>query len=321
MQDKVITKRVTRLALYACIGTLCIGALCISGLYIAALCLGTMCIGAALLLTVWRPYLRLAVAWLNQKIVGISSATISVRDQGVGSPTVIIIIGMACKKDDYAGLQKYIAQYTRVLSYDRPGLGSSSRNSEPRTLDVFARDLDELLQVMEVPPPYILVGHSMGGLFIRYYADLHPDSIAGLVFLDTSHEDWFQYIRGAWSEDDQRKYFEFWNDDNPEYTGVRREEKSAFEENLNLVRGLKIDKDMPVLVFTGGRHHHFRKETHQLEADRQAWVGLHASLVAEVESARHIVKWELDHWLHSRLPQEIANEMSGFFAFEQKATQ
>ena len=317
----MISKRITRLALYACIAALCIVALCIGGLCIVALSIGALYIAAVLLLTVGRPYLRLAVAWLNQKDVEISSATISVRDQGVGSPTVIIIIGMATKKYDYGRLQKSIAQHTRVLSYDRPGLGASSQNSEPRTFDVFARDLDELLQVMEVPPPYILLGHSMGGLFIRYYADLHPDTIAGLVFLDSSHEGWFQFIRESWSADDQRKYSEFWDDDNPQYTGVRREEKSAFEENCNLVRGLKIDKDMPVLMFTCGRHHHFRIDAQDFEVDRQKWIDLHASLLVGVQNSKHIVKWELDHWLHSRIPDEVASEMAKFFEFEHKATQ
>jgi len=301
LPNKVPSKRITRLALYACIGALCIGAL--------------------LLVYVGRPYLRLAVDWLNQEDVEISSATISVRDQGVGCPAVIIIIGMATEKDDYRGLQKSIAKYTRVLSYDRPGLGASSQNSEPRTFDIFAKDLDELLQVKGIPPPYILVGHSMGGLFIRYYADLHAESIAGLVFLDTSHESWWQYIRETWSADDQRNYFDFWDDKYPEYIGVRREEKSAFEENFNMVRGLKIDKDMPVLVFTGGRHHHFRKDAQDFEADRQKWIDLHESLLVGVKNGKHIVHLELDHWLHSQTRDDIASEMAKIFELENKVTQ
>ena len=278
------------------------------------------CIGALLLVFVGKSYLWL-VNWVNLENVSISSATISVRDQGVGSPVVIIIQGMARDKDDYRSLQKAIAQHTRVLSYDRPGLGESSQNSEPRTFDFFAKDLDELLQVKEVPPPYILVGHSMGGLFIRYYADLHAENIAGLVFLDTSHEDWFQYIRETWSADDQRNYFDFWDDNEPTYIGVRREEKSAFEENFNMVRGLKIDKDIPVLVFTGGRHHHFRKDAQDFEADRQKWIDLHESLLVGVKNAKHIVKLELNHWLHYNIPDDVASEIAKIFELEKKATQ
>jgi len=275
-------------------------------------------IGALLLVFAGKSYLWW-VNWVNLEDVEISSATISVRDMGVGSPAVIIIIGMATEKNDYHSLQKTISQQTRVLSYDRPGLGESGQNSEPRTFDIFAKDLDELLQVKGIPPPYILVGHSMGGLFIRYYADLHPESIAGLVFLDTSHEDWFQYIRETWSAEDQRKYFEFWDDNNPKYTGVRREEKSAFEENFNMVRGVRIDPDIPVVMFTGGTHHHFRRDAKDFEADRQKWIGLHESTLVGVKNAKHIVDLEWDHWLHYQVPDEIANEIAEIVELANKA--
>jgi pimeloyl-ACP methyl ester carboxylesterase len=261
------------------------------------------------------------VNWVDLENVEISSATLSVRDQGVGSPTVIIIIGMATENNDYHTLQKTISQHTRVLSYDRPGLGASPKNSEPKTFDVFAEDLDELLQIMEVPPPYILVGHSMGGLFIRYYADLHPESVAGLVFLDTSHEDWFQYIRETWTADEQRNYFAFWDDDFPEYVGARREEKSAFEENFNMVRGSKIDEDMPVLVYTGGRHHHFRPGAQDFEADQQKWIDLHKSLVVGVKNAKHTVDLELNHWLHYEMADDIASDIAEIVELENKSTQ
>lgn len=295
MPNKILSKRITRLALFACIGAL-------------------------LLVFAGKSYLWW-VNWVNLENVEISSATISVRDMGVGSPAVIIIIGMATENNDYHSLQKTISQHTRVLSYDRPGLGVSGQNSEPRTFDIFAKDLDELLQVKGIPPPYILVGHSMGGLFIRYYADLHPESTAGLVFLDTSHESWFQYIRETWSADDQRNYFDFWDDNNPTYIGVRREEKSAFEENFNMVRGLKIDKDMPVVVFTGGRHHHFRRDAQDFEADRQKWIDLHESLLVGVKNAKHTVNLELDHWLHYQIPDDIASEIAKIVESENKATQ
>lgn len=254
----------------------------------------------------------------NQEDVRISSATISVRDQGVGSPAVIIIHGMGCKKDDYRLFQKTLAQYTRVLSYDRPGMGDSSRNSEPRTLDYMDKDLTELLQVTEVPPPYILIGHSMGGLFIRYFADHHPDMIAGLVFLDTSEEEWWQYIKQNWSVEDQQHYFSFWDVNNPDYTGVRREEKSAFEENSNMVRGLKIASDVPVLIFTAGTHQHFRKNPQDLQSDRQKWFDLHESLLAGVKKSKHITKLDWNHWLHYDNPDYVVSEIVKFFHIENK---
>jgi len=266
-------------------------------------------VGAVLLAGAAKSYLW----WSNSKNlddVELSTATISVRDMGEGSPTVIIIIGMATQNNDYHTLQKTISQHTRVISYDRPGLGASGLNSEPRTFDVFAEDLDELLEIKEIPPPYILVGHSMGGLFIRYYADLYPDDVVGLVFLDTSHEDWFQYIRDTWSEKDQKRYFDFWADDNPTYVGVRREEKSKFEHNFNMVRGSTIDEDMPVVAYSGGKHHHFRKDPEGYAADRDKWIGLHESLLDGVKNGKHVVDLNWNHWMHYDVPEDIANEIA-----------
>jgi pimeloyl-ACP methyl ester carboxylesterase len=61
----------------------------------------------------------------------------------------------------------------------------------PRTVGRIAAELHELLSAAEVPPPYVLVGHSFGGLSIRAYASRHPDDVAGLVFVDPAHpEDW-----------------------------------------------------------------------------------------------------------------------------------
>ena len=160
----------------------------------------------------------------------------------------------------------------------------------------------------------------MGGLIIRYFADRHPEMLAGLVFLDSSHEDWQQYIRDFWSEEDQRNYFEFWDDSNPEYTGVSREEKSKFDENCNLVRGLKIDEDIPVLVFTGGQHHHFRKDVEKAKLDRVQWISQHESLTQGVKRAKHLVGLDMDHWLQRSNPDYVVGEMADFFELEGDAT-
>lgn len=233
---------------------------------------------------------------------------------------MIIIHGLAREKDEYRSLQKAISRYTRVLSYDRPGLGKSSSNSEPRTLDYMDKDLIELLQSKSVPPPYILIGHSMGGLLIRYFAHHHPELVAGLVFVDSSHEDWFPYIRRNWPTEDQEHYFQFWDDNHPEHTAVKREEKSAFEKNFEMVRGLNIREDLPVLVLSGGKPFRARKDPTGFEADRREWVDLHRRLLVGLKHTRHIVDLEWHHWLHHQEPDRVADEIAAFFRLSRKNT-
>ena len=95
-----------------------------------------------------------------------------------------------------------------VCSYDRAGLGYSDPVSEPRTSRVIAQELHELLRAAGVKPPYILVGHSMGGYDVRLYAHLYPTDVAGMVLVDASHPDQdnrfpaeLKKMEGAWRRD------------------------------------------------------------------------------------------------------------------------
>jgi pimeloyl-ACP methyl ester carboxylesterase len=88
-----------------------------------------------------------------------------------------------------------------VASYDRGGLGWSERCRRPRTLEQITRELESLLRAAEIGPPYVLVGHSFGGLVIRAFAHERPDQVAGLVFVDpVSIETWARC-----SETDRRR--------------------------------------------------------------------------------------------------------------------
>lgn len=250
----------------------------------------------------------------DQDSVRIPSAKISIRDKGIGEPVVVIISAMAARKDDYKKLQRALANHTRVLAYDRPGLGYSSENREPRTLDIISRDLEDLLEAMQVPPPYILVGHSLGGHVIRYFVNEYPDKVAGLVFLDTLHEDWNKYVQTVWSEKEQERPNSFWDVNNPDYVGVRREEKSAFETNSDMVRGLKIARNIPALMFTSGNSsNHFRVDEKFFEVDRQKWIEMQASILDGLEYKKQIVGDDMGHWLQRQKPEYISNQIAAFF--------
>jgi pimeloyl-ACP methyl ester carboxylesterase len=106
---------------------------------------------------------------------------------GQGSPAVILESGLSDTWLHWYKVQPQVAQFTRVCSYDRAGLGWSDPSPRPRTSRVIAEELHTLLKTAEVPPPYVLVGHSMGGLNIRMYASLYPSEVRGMVLVDASH--------------------------------------------------------------------------------------------------------------------------------------
>ena len=86
-----------------------------------------------------------------------------------------------------------IAKLTRACAYDRAGFGWSDSGPLPRTAGRMTDELHELLQRAGVPPPYLLVGHSFGGLVTRLFASRHHDQTAGLILIEPAHpEDWIR---------------------------------------------------------------------------------------------------------------------------------
>ncbi len=108
---------------------------------------------------------------------------------GEGSPTVILESGLGDSYLSWRKVQPQIAKFTRVCSYDRAGLGYSESSSQPRTSKVIAGELHTLLKAAGIAPPYVLVGHSMGGYNVRLYASLYRSEVVGMVLVDASHPD------------------------------------------------------------------------------------------------------------------------------------
>lgn len=109
--------------------------------------------------------------------------------KGSGTPTVVFDSGMGDSMMVWALVQPAVAAATKACSYDRAGLGFSDPSPQPRTSANMVEDLHRLLRAAHLRPPYVLVGHSLGGMNIKLYAELYLSEVAGLVFVDPTHED------------------------------------------------------------------------------------------------------------------------------------
>jgi pimeloyl-ACP methyl ester carboxylesterase len=110
---------------------------------------------------------------------------------GSGGPTVVLDAALGGSSVSWALVQPEIARFTRVCSYDRAGFGWSDAGPLPRTAGRIAGELRTLLERAGEAPPYLLVGHSFGGLVARVFASRYPADVAGMVLVDTAHaEDW-----------------------------------------------------------------------------------------------------------------------------------
>jgi pimeloyl-ACP methyl ester carboxylesterase len=123
------------------------------------------------------------------RLLHVNDCRMHLQSAGSGTPTVVLEAGLGGMSSAWAWVQSEAAEFSHVLSYDRTGLGWSEPDATPKTAMQAALRLRSLLQSANAPPPYVLVGHSMGGFFIRVFADLYPKEVAGLVLVDASHPD------------------------------------------------------------------------------------------------------------------------------------
>ena len=174
------------------------------------------------------------------RIVSFEDYDLHIKETGNGQPTVIIEAGLGCGLEYYDTLQTAVSEITRVLTYDRPGLGKSGKSPKPRTLPNYIDELKQLLEHEKIKPPYILVGHSLGGLLIRYFTHIYPDDIVGIVFIDCPHEDWLEYARSTRSAEDLEKFNSFIDPDLNGSKGVIKEEWEQFGQNCKILRGIEL---------------------------------------------------------------------------------
>ena len=123
------------------------------------------------------------------KSVNIGGFNLNINCTGQGSPTVVLEAGLGVPAISWRVVQREIAKFTRVCSYDRAGYDWSDPGPMPRTSAQSIKELHALLQNAGERPPYVLVGHSFGGTNVRIYNKLYPDQVAGMVLADTGHED------------------------------------------------------------------------------------------------------------------------------------
>ncbi len=150
---------------------------------------------------------------------------IFLSQKGTRGPTVIFESGISATSLNWTDLQRVASVFSRAITYDRAGLGWSSPCTSERTPSNIVRELRRLLARAEIPPPYILVGHSFGGVVVRRFAIDHPDEVTGLVLIDPMRpEDW------ETQEDQQAR------EDGEDRAGQNQSTRDELTQGLRLTR-------------------------------------------------------------------------------------
>lgn len=186
------------------------------------------------------------------KLVDVGGRKMHLNCTGEGSPTVVLDSGLGDTYVSWRKVQPEIAKFAHVCSYDRAGLGYSDPSPQPRTSKVIAEELHTLLQAAAIPPPYVLVGHSMGGYDVRLFASAYPREVVGMVLVDASHPD-----------QENRLPLEL---KNLEGTELREGEFLEFTMPFGLPRLLRLCEDDPLTRAAECNFHSARESVAELRA-------------------------------------------------------
>ena len=119
------------------------------------------------------------------KLVDVGGYRLHINCTGTRGPTVVIDAGLGDWSTVWAWVQSGVEKTTQVCTYDRAGSGWSDAGPLPRNALQFAKELHTLLHAANIPGPYVLVGHSLGGLSVRVFTDMYPSEVAGVVLIDS----------------------------------------------------------------------------------------------------------------------------------------
>lgn len=230
---------------------------------------------------------------------------------GRGAPTVVLETGLGAESADWQAVQSALSAHCRVFRYDRPGRGASDPPSAVRNAAQLADQLRALLHATSMPPPYLLVGHSFGGLIARAFArQASPGEVCGLVLVESMHPRQFEVFRDAFppgrdsDTPDQQRMRAFWTGEwrDPEATPERLD----LPASLDAGRDLASLGDLPLTVITAGsfaNSRFFPEETRDSLQSR--WNDLQRELAGLSMRAHHIWAAENQHFVQRENPDVV----------------
>ncbi|HNP62740.1 MAG TPA: alpha/beta hydrolase [Woeseiaceae bacterium] len=223
-----------------------------------------------------------------------SAATHTYVLRGSGTPTVVLESGLADGKESWVPIYDAVAQFAQVLAYDRAGYGASRSSNRSRDGATIVRELRATLQALELPPPYVLVGHSIGGTYMELFARTYPDEVAGVVLVDSRHADFTRQCEAAGARSCRPPALLA-----ALLQGAPKRELEDGELTMHEVLRAEPFPDVPLSVLTRG------KATKDDELFYSVWLETQKSLAAQTTKSTHTVCELCGHYIHKDNPELV----------------
>ncbi len=204
---------------------------------------------------------------------------------GSGMPTIVMEAGLGDGKENWGEIFTDVSTMARTFAYDRAGYGASQKREEPRTGAQITAELHALLEAAHLPPPYILVGHSLGGTYMELYARTYAQEVAGVILIDSRHADFSKRCTEAGAVACEPPTFLTWL-----MPGAAHEEFEGAVETMQQVRAAGPFPPVPLVVITG------MNKILEGATFNQVWLDTQKQLADLSPLGRHVVCGHCGHY-------------------------
>lgn len=217
-------------------------------------------------------------------------------------PVVVMDAGAGNSSESWLGIQPKVAEFARVCIYDRAGLGNSDPSTHTQTHMQIALDIHNLLARAGVPGPLVLVGHSMGGINVRMFASLYPKDVAGMVLVDSAHEEQFARMNVLIPEEIKKQF-------PPNAFEPMINEKIDLKESTEQIRNANWHANIPLVVLTAANAQPDPPGPLAFLAPKweQIRQELQQDLVHRSTMGKQVIATRSGHFIHRDEPQLVVN--------------
>jgi pimeloyl-ACP methyl ester carboxylesterase len=230
--------------------------------------------------------------------------------KGNGEPVIVFITGLGPTMDDFEVLQNNLCKTNRVICYDRAGIGNSESYNNERTLENISSELNELLDAIGLKRPFLLVGHSRGGVIARYFVDKYPGKVIGLVLIDPAIPEHKWLKRQLRTEPEKitfDKYYESFCTDSINYTKtIRNEFIHTYKNDSADVFGKGFSQSIPITLIASNKVSNIKYNAEEVKIK----VEIIKSYLKLNPNINLIFTDKAGHFIHDDQPKLIIKEIT-----------